>query len=159
MGQNVENRGGLGYTDHDRSYTSLNTNNYSGTSGNRSTGHANWMGDTDNDYAQYSHGNANENRYSEDYSHPSNSNRSHMGSQYEQDRYSQHRDNYNRQDNDQNDEGFFERIGHGIKDVWNSIAGDEDDRGNDNRRHDNNSTYSAGGPPYNYGSGANTPGW
>jgi hypothetical protein len=158
MGQNVENRGGLGYTDHDRSYTSLNTNQYSGPSGNRTTGHANWMGDTDHDYPQYSHGNANENRYSEDYSHPSNFNRSSMGNQYEQDRYSQHRDNFNRHDNDQ-EEGFFERIGHGIKDVWNSIAGDDDDRNNDNRRYDNDNRSSAGGPPYNYGSGANTPGW
>jgi hypothetical protein len=75
-----------------------------------------------------------------------------MGSgNYDENRYS------NRSyDNNQNDEeeGFFGRITHGIKDAWNSIAGDDDDNNNNNNRRG-----SSGTPPYNYGSGSNNAGW
>lgn len=116
-------------------------------------GGSNWMNEDDRDHARFSHGNANENRYSDDYAHPSNMGRGSMSSIHDEDRYSYNRENENR---DREDEGFFERIGHGIKDAWNSIAGDDEDRdeyGNTRR------SSSAGSPPYNYGSGSNNAGW
>ena len=119
-----------------------------GTHNQGSRSGSSWMNDDDQDHARYSHGNANENRYSDDYNHPSGMNR---GGQYNEDRYNQNRENRGNED-----EGFFERIGHGIRDAWNSIAGDDDDRDdyNSNRR-----SSSAGSPPYNYGSGSNNAGW
>ncbi len=146
--------GGSNSWDSNRS-TGGNTNMYgtNNQSHDRNRSGSSWMNDNDNDndHARFSHGNAMENRYSDDYSHPRNDN---WGSNnYDEDRYRRNRSN----DNDDNNggEGFFERIGHGIRDAWNSIAGDDNDRDD----YDNNRRGSAGGPPYNYGSGSNTAGW
>ena len=137
--------------DRDNDHSRGTTNMY-GTN-NQSSNRGSWMNDRDNDqdHARFSHGNAMENRYSDDYSHPSNGNsrQSGVGSHYDQDRYRNQGNRHN--DHDDNEGGFFERIGHGIRDAWNSIAGDDDDRGG-------NRSYNSG-PPYNYGSGSNNAGW
>ena len=71
-----------------------------------------------------------------------------MGSQYDENRYSRNRSEENR-NNDEHDHegGFFERIGNGIRDAWNSITTDEEDHytGRSNLN----------GPPYGSNSASN----
>jgi len=114
---------------------------------NQSSNRNSWMDDNDDDNARFSHGNASESRYSNNYGQSMGNDRN-MGSNYNEDRYRQNRSH----NTEHEDEGFFGRISHGIKDAWNNITGDDDDsnRGNYSRNS---------GPPYHYGSGSNSAGW
>jgi len=107
-------------------------------------------------------------RYSSDYGYQNNSN---QGRGYDENRYFNRRNdnNYNRnhQDN-QHEEGFFDRMGNSIRNAWSNFTHEENDDQNRANRYGrehgynnqergrnnfgNRNSNSNDGPPYNFGS-------
>ncbi|MFC5269805.1 hypothetical protein [Adhaeribacter terreus] len=100
----------------------------------------NWMNHPEH-YPTYSHGNANANRYSENYDNSS------YGNRYE------NRGEYRR--NRDEDEGFFGHIGNRISNAWDRWVGDDSDeerRYQQRSRYGNSGNQSSGNRPGQYGS-------
>ena len=111
-----------------------------------------------------SYGNRNQqqsyNRYSSDYGYQNPSN---QGRGYDENRYQQRRQD---QDDDRNEEGFFDRMGNSIRNVWNRFTDeDREDQDRANRYEQRSQGYRSDenrrnyrrdsdndGPPYSWGS-------
>ncbi|HSI91121.1 MAG TPA: hypothetical protein VK927_08390 [Adhaeribacter sp.] len=114
-----------------------------------------WSGPSGH-HSQYSHGNAGQNRYSDNYDSPENYSGSSYGSSYPSsygNRY-ENREGYRNRHEDEG--GFFDNLGNKISNAWDRWVGDDDD---EERRYQQRSHYrpsgrtsSNDGPPYNYGS-------
>jgi hypothetical protein len=131
-----------------------------------------WTNDDDNDNSQqsgrysqnrsgYNPGDS-QNRYSPDYGYQ---NRSNQNRSFDEDRYSNRRPDYDSQHrrDDQEGEGFFDRVGNYISNAWHNLTQEEredqeranrnrNNRWNDDDNRSNNRTSGSSGPPYNYGS-------
>jgi len=87
----------------------------------------------------YSHGNANQNRYSDNYDGDSSSS---YGNRYEP-RYGTHNDRYeNIRRSHQDDGGFFDHLGNRISNAWDRWIGNDED---EQRQYENRSRYGSSG--------------
>lgn len=102
--------------------------------------HQNWMHHPEH-FPTYSHGNASENRYSENYDNAS------YGNRYENRDQNRHHRN--------EDEGFFEHLGNRISNAWDRWVGDDNDeerRYQQRSRYGNSGNQSSGNRSGQYGS-------
>ena len=97
-----------------------------------------WMGQQDMSHgARYSHGNASQNRYSDNYDSPSSSSyggRYEPGSNYN--RYEENRGRY------EDEGGFFDHLGNRISNAWDRWIGNDDE---EQRRYERRSRYGNSG--------------